>query len=453
MSPRAMISLIGRPNVGKSALFNRLIGKQNRALTHNIPGVTRDRHYEVMTIESLGLKKEVILVDTGGFYPDSNENEGLFFAMQKHSQAAIQESDFIVLVVDCREGPLPIEYQIVQIIRKSQKPFLVAVNKFDSYAQEGQEIHFFDLGVSPGQLYPISAAHGIGINDLKEGICTLKLFEDHSSGHTPFHKNIVAEQTDVRIAISGMPNSGKSTLLNQVIGWERALVSEMAGTTVDPVEGQKKFHFEGRPKFIRFVDTAGIRKKSTLKSYVEQHAIYRSLRCISESDIVLYLVDSTKGMGHQDKRLLNIILEKGKSLIICLNKIDLVDSLPNAKIPWAAFCDVIPMCAKSGKGLDKMESSLKKTLKLRESIIPTGELNRFFSKAISENPIILQKSKGVRLKVKYASMTKTGPPTFLLFTNRSQGIPLHYQRYLKNSLRKAFPLDNSPIHLIFRSSN
>ena len=468
MKNQMIVSIIGRPNVGKSSLFNRLM-KHNKALTHDSPGVTRDRHYGIARIESGEQQEEITLVDTGGFYPKEEvpfEENSLFCAIREHSQSAAEESDLILFVVDCREGILPVEYQIVKIIRELQKPFWIVVNKFDSYAQEGQEAQFYALGIHQDRLYPVSSAHNLGINRLTESLyLQASNFAPNNQDKSWICKNVISKEDhdSHKVAIVGMPNSGKSTLLNQMLGQNRALVSDIAGTTVDPVEGRCTLESNGRTHHICFVDTAGIRKKSAPHSYIEQHSVYRALRCISESNVVLYLVDSTKGIGRQDKRLLDVTLEKGKSLIICLNKIDLINYPQHERdqwflnlkdtIPWADFCELLPLCAKTGKGLRNIKAALIKTLSLRKASIPTGELNRFFSKAVSNNPIVVQKSKGVRLKIKYASMVKSEPPTFLLFSNRSRGIPQHYKRYLKNTLRKTFSLENTPIHLVFRTQS
>jgi GTP-binding protein len=215
---------------------------------------------------------------------------------------------------------------------------------------------------------------------------------------------------------------------------------------------------------IHLVDTAGIRKQKSIKGFVESQSVYRSLRCISESDVVLYMVDATKGVGHQDRRLLDIALEKGKSVIICMNKMDLMkEKLKSSEdrknwlqdlrdhLPWLAFCDIVPISAKHGKAIKRLKKVIKKSIITRHKVIPTGELNRAVFELVERNPVIVKKSGGKRLKVKYTSHIKSDPPTFLFFTNRSKGVPENYQRYLKNGLRQYFELDNAPVHLMFRT--
>ncbi|EQC46028.1 GTPase [Bacteriovorax sp. Seq25_V] len=599
MKTRAMvISLIGRPNVGKSSVFNRLMKKQHKAITYDMPGVTRDRHYGITEFTDVSEENplEAILVDTGGFYPDKidetgknvqEENANKFFnIMTEHAHQAIDESDLVLFVVDVREGALPFDNTIADYIRKQKKKMWLVVNKFDSESQRGDEIDFYQLGVNSDEMFTVSAAHNIGVDPLREAIYKEMVDFTKSdkalvsaklqTGVTP-KEDVVA-----RLAIIGAPNAGKSTLLNLLVGSQRALVSDIAGTTVDPIEGffdlyfghdAKKLEenklryfsgdnqlvqqyeefrqnnpdlytslvssynleeedednmifdnaefdyddegfldedeqefadeagdriysqvFEGEEvdenqefaeeeviaqeevvaeevdegsfwRSIHIVDTAGIRKQKKIDDFVESQSVYRSLRCIAESDICIFMIDAVKGVSHQDKRLIDIAVEKGCSVIMCLNKIDLLGDtvrdpakkkewLLNIRdmIPWLNYCDIMPISAKHSRGIKSLKKALIKTILIRQQNIPTGELNRFVLDLIDKHPIILRGSKGKRFRVKYASQIKTSPPTFLFFTNKSQGVPDNYRTYLKNGLRRAFPLDNTPIHLIFRTA-
>ena len=460
-----IVSIIGRPNVGKSSLFNRLTGGRNKSLTYDYPGVTRDRHYGTVDLESDGLDREIVLVDTGGFYPNPSEGEGHFFdEMKLHAEAAVEESDLVLLVVDCRDGLLPLDDRIAGVIRKFGKPFWVVVNKFDSYAtQEGDEVQFYRLGIDEADMFVVSAAHGLGVGNLKEAMIQ-KVFDVVSSAR--LQQGILPKgEIGWTVAVVGMPNSGKSTLFNRMVGAERALVSPVSGTTVDPVDGYFDMDFAGESVvFVRLTDTAGIAKKNIVGTYLEEQSIYRSLSCIARSNAVVYLVDATKGIGHQDKRLLGLSLERGKSLIICLNKMDLVEkgfTSPQQKeewlhrledsIAWANFCRLIPICAQSGRGFRKLKEELKKTFLSRSRTVPTGQLNKFIAGQVERNPVVLKGSGGGKLKIKYASMVKSDPPTILLFSNRSKGIPKHYKKYLVKGLRQKFDFENTPIHLVFRS--
>lgn len=578
-----VVSLIGRPNVGKSSLFNALMGKQHKSITFDEPGVTRDRHYGIATLNVLGddNAQDIILVDTGGFYPErieeTQENRDKFFnIMTTHAKTAISESDLVLMIVDVREGALPYDRDIANFIRSQGKKFWLVMNKYDTDKQAGSEVDFYQIPVD--DYFLTSSAHNLGITTLKERIQemavgfskTLHNESTLSQGITP-REDVVA-----RVALIGAPNAGKSTLLNNLVGAERALVSDIPGTTVDPIEGYFDLFFgekasllegdmntnksdkalfqqyenfrqnnpdvysrivdsyileedmsdtsefmveedeweeegesllyededfegteEDAPKLetlfeenetddeainlnekeieeeknsgsywrsIHLVDTAGIRKKSSVKDFVESQSVYRSLRCITESDIVLFMIDATKGIGHQDRRLLDIALEKGKSVIVCMNKMDLLKGkLKTDKerkewledlrydVPWLNFCDIIPISAKRNTGLKRLKKTLVKTIFVRRKTVGTSELNRYVFSLLEKNPVVINRTGGKRLKVKYCSQVKAGPPTFLFFTNRSKGIPENYKRYLRNGLRRTFELDNTPVHLVFRT--
>ena len=570
-----VISLIGRPNVGKSTIFNRLMRKSFKAMTHDLPGVTRDRHYSIAGLfDKTGEnKRDIILVDTGGFYPEKIENdqnpnkkkpgEPFFDLMADHAKLAIAESDLVLMVVDVREGLIPFDKTICDYIRSTKKPFILLVNKFDSDKQWGDEAEFYSLGVSEEQLFVLSAEHDRGLETLREELYTYTegfqpdLDLDIQKGVTPNY------DVAANVAIIGAPNAGKSTLLNQFLGAQRALVSNIAGTTVDPIEGYCDLYFgsdaqkltamedqfrksdeklvqelyeftedisdeeilaynelpgeykntvdedfesddeifmdkmndeelftvedsieqldgdvgeqdeeivsvdEAYNPFrsIKMVDTAGIRRKNNVEGFIEEQSVYRSLRAISEADVVVYMVDVTKGITHQDRRLCDITLEKGKSLIICLNKVDLIPEIMNdnkkkkewlmdlrATIPWLAYCELITISAQKGKYLKTLKDSLRKTIVIRNQKVTTGKLNKAVSFLVDRFPIVLDKSQGTRFRIKYASMLKSTPPTFLFFTNKSKGIPTNYKKYLTNGLRREFQMVNTPVHLIFRTT-
>lgn len=594
MSKRSMVvSIIGRPNVGKSTIFNRLMRKQHLAMTHDQPGVTRDRHYGIMVIEEehqgVLVKEEVILVDTGGFYPEKieidprrkkNNVDPFFNIMADHAKLAIDESDLVLFVVDVREGLIPFDKSICDYIRSTKKPFWLLMNKFDTEKQDGDQYDFYNLGLDEDEMLRISAEHNRGIYDLRERLLKQALKYEATEQFDEHLQKGVKPRNDVvsSVAIIGAPNAGKSTLLNCLVGAQRALVSEIAGTTVDPIEGyidlyfgpdidllsaqenqfrksteeiyedMKKYHenteitylmdeddlteeekkvyvefgqtseltldksdevggseftFDesntgedyfsesditreieknwdapaeeienlefarevNRWRSIKLVDTAGIRKSKLVDGFIETQSVYRSLRAISECDVVLFMIDSTLGITHQDRRLIDIALEKGKSLIVCLNKIDLLKEIfaDNKKkkewiqnlrdsVPWLSFCQLVTISAQKNRNINYLREALKRTIVIRNKKIPTGALNRCLIGLTEKNPVIIKRTAGVRFKVKYASMLKSGPPTFLLFTNKSQGIPENYRRYLVNGLRSEFDLTNSPVHLIFRTS-
>lgn len=622
-----VVSLIGRPNVGKSSLFNRLMRKAHKAITHDKPGVTRDRHYGIATFEELAHTKagETILVDTGGFYPTKIEENvpkqkdqimnKFFNIMTDQAKTAINESDLILFVVDSREGVLPFDQTIADYIRAQRKPFWVLVNKYDTDKQEGEELEFYQLGIGEEEMFKVSAEHGLGLLDLKQALHTeiIRFEQSQKDEMSKLQKGVTPREKVVsRLALIGAPNAGKSTMLNLLLGSERALVSDIPGTTVDPIEGffdiffgkdaeqmendvsfaktdnllfqqyeefrnnnpdvyeslAKSYNLEeegtrGTPIYdedaylspetplyeeevdadaefelevdsdidmdealsddeiqkteeelydtvfaveddvdfdmdenseaesddqyspeylaamkkleedakiegsqwrsMHIVDTAGIRRQKAVDGFIEQQSVYRSLRCITESDIIIFMIDATIGISHQDRRLLDIALEKGKSVIVCLNKVDLLkDTLVDedakkewisdlrATVPWLKHCDLIPLSAKYNKHVGKLREAIKKTVLIRNRNIGTGKLNRYVYQLIESNPVAIKKA-GKRLKVKYASMLKSNPPTFLFFANLSKDIPDNYTNYLKNGLRKEFVLDNTPIHIIFRT--
>lgn len=602
MNTRSMVvSVIGRPNVGKSTIFNRLMRKQHLAMTHDQPGVTRDRHYGMMVMEEERdgetMKEEVILVDTGGFYPEKididpkrkkNNVDPFFNIMADHAKLAIDESDLVLFVVDVREGLLPFDEMIMSYIRSTKKDVWLCMNKFDTEKQEGDQYDFYNLGLGEEDMLRLSAEHNRGFYDLRERLFNRAIEfrkSEKAKEEADYLQRGVQPRHDVvsSVAIIGAPNAGKSTLLNCLVGAQRALVSEIAGTTVDPIEGyidlyfgpdveilssqdnkfrkdsetifeemktlaqegkivdyklededdlteeekkiyvefgqesehafedddegvmnSKEFEFDeslgqeelynentiikeiekgwnapaseeiadiehvhaiNRWRSVKIVDTAGIRKSKLVEGFIETQSVYRSLRAISESDIVLFMVDSTIGITHQDRRLLDIALEKGKSLIICLNKIDLIrETFSDVKkkkewlldlqdsIPWLGFCQLITISAQKNRNINYLREALKRTIVIRNKKIPTAQLNRCLTMLTDTNPVLVKRTNGVRFKVKYASMLKSSPPTFLLFSNKSQGIPENYKRYLVNGLRKEFNLTNTPVHLIFRTS-
>lgn len=591
----AVVSIIGRPNVGKSTIFNRLMRQQHLAMTHDQPGVTRDRHYGIMPLEEMGGDQEIILVDTGGFYPEKvdidprkrNNVDPFFNIMAEHAKLAIQESDLVLFVVDAREGLNPFDEGIFKFIRTQQKPVWILVNKFDTEKQNGDESDFYRLGIDGDDLLLLSAEHNRGLNDLRSRLWSFaqNFLKTAAAQNEELLQRGVKPNHDVvaAVAIIGAPNAGKSTLLNTLVGAQRALVSEIAGTTVDPIEGYIDFFFgdeaqglslqnnqfrkdnetmfeeileldakgvdvdadvdevderhylefgqmapefmneaeveaseanadfvssdeaaadfdmseyfgdadieealdvdrpapvedlelaraqEGRRegfRSIKLVDTAGIRRAKKVEGFIEEQSVYRSLRAITEADIVIFMVDATIGITHQDRRLLDIALEKGKSLIICLNKVDLLNDifgdqkkkkewLADLKwhIPWLEFCQLITISALQRRNLNALKTAIRETILVRNRKISTGQLNKSITTLVDGHSVVVRQSGGVRFRVKYASMIKSAPPTFLLFTNKSQGIPENYKKYLINGLRRDFRLANTPVHLIFRTSS
>jgi GTPase len=482
--PVVTVSLIGRPNVGKSSLFNRFIDFNKRSLTYDIPGVTRDKHYGVVKLEKdNGEEVSTILVDTGGlslvennaFKNEMSKEEAMLTVLIDQAEQAIDESDLVLLVVDVREGILPLEQKIAELIRRKHKNFWVVANKFDTEKQRGDESDFYALGINTEDLFTVSASHGRGVSLLKEAL-VLKVEEiqkEKKDAVLQDHDYIMPKHKVIsNVAIIGAPNAGKSTLLNNLLQKKRATVSPIPGTTVDPINayfemdfGKKWEQLTGhRNQSLHIVDTAGIRKKSKVKGAIEGLSVFKALKSIEAADVVILLADATKGISHQDRRLIDISLERGKSVMIGLNKIDLVleDMTPSgyknwlldleAKFPWAKSLTVVPFSAMTSKNLEDLKTVLKRTIIARNRPISTGELNNALNELMERNSIGLPGAQGQRLKLKYATCIKTDPPTILMFVNKFKNIPDHYKRYLKNGLREKFRLENTPIHLIFRSN-
>ncbi len=551
MERSIVVSLIGRPNVGKSSIFNRLVSnKMDKAIVYDQPGVTRDRHYAISTMDELEgeLPREIILVDTGGFYPDkivqsANDKNAFFDIMVEHAHTAIEESDIVLMVVDVREGFSPFDRIVADQIRARKKTPWLLINKYDSDKQLGDEVDFYSLGVEYDDMFKISAANLLGITDLKKRLQEFAARSDLKTrpvlqmGVTP-RESVVA-----KIAIVGAPNAGKSTLINKLVGSNRSLVSDIPGTTVDQVDGyfdlyfgksvselnsisaksedddfqkdydlyrqnnpavysamlkayakeegvedeeleltegdfnkdqsepSSKLSFDGDKsdnslwRTVHIIDTAGIRKKKSVEENdIESMAVYTALRAISNADIVIFMSDASKGITHQDRRLIDISIEKGCSVIICLNKYDLVaEELSDKRekkewmddvrdtVPWLEYCDIVPISAKYGKRIKELRQVIARTILVRRRTIRSGELNRTIYKLVEKHSIMPERSRGAYLKIRYATMIKSTPPTFLLFSNRSQGIPDNYRRYLQKGLREEFDLANTPVHLIFRS--
>ncbi len=473
-----IVSLIGRPNTGKSSLYNALVGGSRSRITFDMPGVTRDRHYGDLIEEDDLKKKEISLVDTGGFFPQFGKDWDLmeqkrtskksadpfYVVMAEQARFAIAESDHVLLVVDGREGPQNFDLMIAEELRKSERPFWVVVNKIDSVKQEGLEFDFFQIGVTEDQLFSVSAAHKRGTETLRSALFNLVSWENRFDDD----EDEFSAKTLGAVALVGTPNSGKSTLLNCLIQRERAIISPIAGTTVDPIEDVWNLNLEGHelaeeygPKGkLKIVDTAGIRRKARIEHHVEQISVYRALRCLSECDIALLVVDAELSLKTQDLKIASLALEKGKSLILVINKVDLKDwddknrrdwiADLKAYHPWLNFSQMVLISALKKKGLGALKAAVLNTLQVRNKKLPTSKVNKALMSLCERHTLMLDKNRGKSLKIKYATMVKSDPPTFLVNVNKEKGIPDSYRRYLANGMRKVFDMRNTPVHFIFR---
>ncbi|MBP7528656.1 MAG: ribosome biogenesis GTPase Der [Syntrophorhabdaceae bacterium] len=435
-----LISIVGRPNVGKSTFFNRVIGYR-KAITEDTPGVTRDRNYGSFDMGG----RSFLLVDTGGF--SSSEEDGFSRLIMKQIEASLEESAAVIFLLDGKEGVMPADRDIALLLRKLHKPVFYVINKVDSKKREENLIDFYELGAD--KLYAVSSAHGLGIGDLLEDICTR--IEEEGAEDLEREEELPAAVT--RIALVGKPNTGKSSVANCILGAERMIVSDIPGTTRDSVDS--RITFNGRELVL--IDTAGLRKKGKIYEKVEEYSVSSAVRSIERADVVNLIVDAEQGPGHQEGSIVHLILSRGKGLCIVINKWDLVADqftydtyrdMVYERIPHASFAPVVFSSAKLGTGIDgilDMDLAVYEQLTTR---ISTAALNKAFADFFARHDISFQKGKQV--KIFYASQAKAMPPTFVLFSNQPRLVPDHYRRYLENSLREEFGFMGAPIRLVLK---
>ncbi|OSM06273.1 ribosome biogenesis GTPase Der [Magnetofaba australis] len=449
--PPPLIALVGRPNVGKSTLFNRLTRTRD-ALVDNTPGLTRDRQYGVIKRGDNPYR----LVDTGGYEADPQES--IVHLIREQTIVAMEEADLVVFVVDGAAGIAADDLEIAEKLRISGKPVIVAVNKTEKRLDERSAVMFYELGLDP--VAPISASQGIGVMDL------LDLLEEKLGRIVPpeleldeegLPKEGLAEEekTPTRLAIVGCPNAGKSSLINRLLGEHRMLVSEIAGATRDSVDSPPITI--GGEEFI-LVDTAGIRRKARVSLRVEKYAAIAALKAMDRADVAIMLLDAERGITDQDKRIASHAVESGCGLIIVVNKWDLMprgrDVLKefrteiDIEFPRLSHCPIQMISAKSGFGVDKLMPLATKISRAVKMRISTGEFNRWLEGATERNPP--PRAGGKPVKMRYGSQVKVSPPTFVIFANRPEKVGDAYKRYLENQLRAAYPLDGAPLRLIFR---
>ncbi|MGD0825592.1 MAG: ribosome biogenesis GTPase Der [Terriglobales bacterium] len=471
--PAPLVAIVGRPNVGKSTLFNHLTGSR-RAIVGDEPGITRDRLYG----EAEWLGHEFRVVDTGGIIPD--DKDFIPAEIFRQAKVAFEEAAAIVMVVDARTEIAGPDRELARLLARTGKPLFLAVNKMDSDKQDSLLGEFHSLGMR--NLFPISAEHGRGVDDLLDAIlrvlpATPKANAEDPSASVKAGAEVTAENAEdvsptpaepheIRVAIIGHPNVGKSTLLNRLTGKDRAIVSPIAGTTRDSID--EVIRYRGRD--IRFVDTAGIRRKGKTRLMAEKLSVVMARKNIEDADIVLFMVDATEGASGLDANIAGYAHESGRSVIILVNKWDLVASgekraisqsktarIQDAKRPqdralyeqrlryglkFLAYAPVLFLSAHTGKGTEKILPLIEKVAAERRKRITTGEMNRFL-KTVDFDRASVPVSK--RVKIKYMTQTGVAPPTFVLFTDRAVKLHFSYQRFLENQIREAFGFIGSPI--------
>lgn len=431
----AIVAIVGRPNVGKSTLFNRILGRKT-ALVENFPGVTRDRNYALVT----RFEKSFTLVDTGGFEPASNET--LLSQMRAQSQLAMEEADVILFLMDGREGLTPADQEVADMLRRVKKPVFFVVNKIDGPGQEMASNEFYALGVD--HLVLVSAEHGLGINDLVQDILDT----------LPATSATEDEATETRLAVVGRPNVGKSSLVNRLLGYERVVANPVAGTTRDSIDTDFIYN---QQRYV-LIDTAGIRRKGRVSLKLEKYSVMQALKALDRCHVALVLIDAEEGITDQDLTVAGYAHDRGRAVILVVNKWDLVKKdhttmgefikdvrsafkfLPDSPIHFVS--------ALTGQRINKIMADVEMVSEQFSRRIPTPELNRVLKDAEMSHPPPMYKGK--RLKFYYVTQLAVRPPTFVIFANNAEGIHFSYERYLTNCLRQAFGFTGCPIRLKFR---
>lgn len=433
--PRPIVAIVGRPNVGKSTLFNRLAGSRI-AIIEDKPGVTRDRLYH--TCEWSG--KVFTIVDTGGLEPDSEDE--LFQQMQRQTRVAIDTSDVIVFVVDAREGITPSDWQVADLLRKSNKPVILACNKVDNSNLRERSYEFYELGFE--DVYMISAINGLGTGDLLDAVVKYLPDQDES----------VYEEDTIKVAVIGRPNAGKSSIINRVLGEERVIVSDIPGTTRDAID--TLFEVEGK-KYV-FIDTAGIRRKSRIDESIEYYSVLRALSAIERADICLMVIDSYEGITEQDEKIAGYAHEQGKGIIIVMNKWDKVEKddrtmdeykkIIRYRLDFIDYAPILFVSAKTGQRVQRIIDTIDKVAAERSKRLATGVLNDMLNEVIATNP--LPSVKGKQIKIYYGTQVSIKPPTFVFFSNYPDEIHFSYTRFLENQLRRLFGFEGTPLRIKYK---
>ena len=430
---KPLVALVGRPNVGKSTFFNKVVGKK-LSIVENFPGVTRDRLYA----DAEWCGKTFTLVDTGGLELKSTDE--MWKHIQKQAEIAIDTADVIVLFTDGKTGLVASDYDVAGKLRKSGKPIIVAVNKLENY-DPNKLYEFYNLGL--GEPFGISAEHGTGIGDLLDEI--VAKFELTES---------MAEDNSIKIAIVGKPNAGKSSLCNKILGFDRTIVSDIAGTTRDAIDTD--FTYNGEKYTL--IDTAGIRKKSNVTEDLEYYSVLRALGAIRRADVCVTVIDASVGVTEQDVKICGYIDEQNKPSVIAMNKWDIIEKDTNTVNKFNAdlaealkFMDYnlpVYVSAKSGQRVDKILTLCKKALENSKKRVPTGQLNDLILDCVRANepPTV----NGKKLKITYVTQAETTPPTFVFFVNEERLMHFSYKRYLENCLRKSYDFSGTPIKIITR---
>lgn len=437
---KPIVAIVGRPNVGKSTLFNKLVGDRV-AIVDDQPGVTRDRLYR----ETEWAGKEFVLVDTGGLEP--RNNDFMMTKIKQQAEVAMNEADVILFVVDGKNGLNPLDEEVAYLLRKKKKPVILCVNKIDNFqAQQDDVYDFWGLGFE--HLIPISGEHKVNLGDMLDLVVDIidQTVEEYE------------EEDGLKLAIIGRPNAGKSSLVNRLSGEERTIVSDIAGTTRDAID--TAIEYDGNRYIL--IDTAGIRRKSKVEESLEYYSVLRAIKTIKRADVCIWMIDGSEGLTEQDKRIAGIAYEEKKPIIIVINKWDTIPDKKNdtmkkmreglyAELPFLSYAPIEFVSALTGQRTTKLLEHAEAVFAEYNKRISTGLLNTVISDAIIMNNPPTRKGRVV--KINYATQISTAPPRFVLFCNYPELVHFSYGRYIENKLRESFGFEGTPIDVIFEHKN
>jgi GTP-binding protein len=433
---KPIVAIVGRPNVGKSSLFNRLVQKRI-AIVEDVAGITRDRLYA----ETEWSGRDFTLVDTGGIEAEATE----YISSQVRLQAeiAVEEADVVLFIVDGRDGLTPDDHEVADLLRRSKKPTVLVVNKIDNLKMESAAWDFYALGIK--DIYPASALHGLNIGDILDKIISFLPHQADCTADVSVYN---------KVAVVGKPNVGKSSLVNKIVGEERVIVSDLPGTTRDAIDTP----VERMGKKYLLVDTAGLRRPTKIRNVLERYSVLRTLRAVERSDVVLVLIDAVEGVAEQDKRICGFAHEAGRGVILVINKWDLIvkdnrttkeyEEKLRFKLPFINYAPLIFLSAKTGQRIARLFPLIDMVRDNWQRQVTTSDLNQVISDAVYFNPP--PSRRGRQGKIYYASQTGIKPPSFLFFVNEPKLISNTYSRYLENKLRDGFDFTGTPIRLDFR---
>ena len=436
---KPLVAIVGRPNVGKSTLFNKIAGRRI-SIVEDTPGVTRDRIYA----DASWLDKHFTLVDTGGIEPFSKDE--ILSQMRRQAELAIEMADVVVLMTSVKDGVTANDQDVASMLLKAKKKIVLAVNKVDSIGDPPMEFYeFYNLGL--GDPIAVSSTHGLGVGDLLDEVCA----------QFPEDADVSDDSDSVKVAVIGRPNAGKSSLINRILGENRVIVSDIAGTTRDAIDS---YYERGGAKFV-LIDTAGMRKRGKIDEVVERYSVVRSLAAVDRSDVCVIMIDANEGVTEQDTKIAGYAHEQGRACVIAINKWDTVEKDGKTMkaftervregLAYMQYAPVVFISAKTGQRIDKLFEEISEANIQHKRRISTGMLNDILNDAMARQQP--PSDKGKRLRIYYGTQASASPPTFVLFCNSTDLFHYSYLRYIENRIREAFGFSGTPIRFILREKN